>query len=111
VPDWREVGWRLKEMGPGAVYITLGSGGCQMVAARPLAIVPSPRVEAVDTVGAGDAFNGALAAGLAAGRSPGPELTAWANAAGALAVTQRGAQSALPDRDAIDRLSGLRSVR
>jgi sugar/nucleoside kinase (ribokinase family) len=51
-------------------------------------------------VGAGDAFNGALAEGREF-----KKVVAWANAAAALAVTQPGAQSALPFRDAIDRLA------
>jgi ribokinase len=104
-PDWTTCGFRLKEMGPACVVITLGSRGCLVVDAKPHAI-PAPRVQAVDTVGAGDAFNGALAAALAAG---GPSdlhnAAAWANAAAALAVTRPGAQSALPYRDAIDRLA------
>ena len=58
-------------------------------------IVPASPVEAVDTVGAGDAFNGALAAALAEGR-PCVDAAAWASAAAALAVTQPGAQAALP---------------
>ena len=57
--------------------------------------IPAPRVEAVDTVGAGDAFNGALAVALAEGR-PIVEAAAWACAAAALAVTKPGAQAALP---------------
>ena len=72
--------------------------------ARTSRSIPAPRVEAVDTVGAGDAFNGALAVALAEGR-PLVEAAAWANAAAALAVTQPGAQAALPFRDAIDRLA------
>jgi ribokinase len=66
--------------------------------------IPSPRVVAVDTVGAGDAFNGALAVALAEGRSL-FEAAAWASAAAALAVTRQGAQGALPRREAIDRLA------
>jgi ribokinase len=62
-PDWAACGLRLREMGP-AVVITLGSRGCQVVAGKPH-LVPAPQVEAVDTVGAGDAFNGALAVALA----------------------------------------------
>jgi len=104
-PDWPACGFRLQEMGPACVVITLGSRGCFVIDAKPRAI-PAPRVEAVDTVGAGDAFNGALAAALAAsGPSDLDNAAAWANAAAALAVTQPGAQSALPYRDAIDRLA------
>ncbi len=54
-------------------------------------------VRAVDSVAAGDAFNGAFAAALAEGRSP-QEALDWARAAGALAVTREGAQPSLPTR-------------
>ncbi len=58
-----------RQMGPAAVVITLGSRGCQVDRPpKPWSVVPAPRVEAVDTVGAGDAFNGALAVALAEGR-------------------------------------------
>jgi ribokinase len=103
-PDWVECGLRLNRMGAILAIITLGSRGCQIVVDEPWPIVPAPRVDAVDTVGAGDAFNGALAAALVEGRSL-KEAAAWANAAAALAVTRPGAQSALPSRDAIDQLA------
>jgi ribokinase len=108
-PDWGKVSLRLNKMGAAFVLITLGSRGCQVFAAKPWSIIPAPAVEAVDTVGAGDAFNGALAARLAEGMDLGPETIAWANAAGALAVTKRGAQAALPFREAIGRLANPRS--
>ena len=54
-------------------------------------------VRAVDTVAAGDAFNGGLAAALAAHR-PLAEAARWGAAAGAIAVTRAGAQPALPTR-------------
>ena len=74
-PNWTSCGARLQSMGPKSVVITLGSHGCQVIAAEAWSI-RAPRVVAVDTVGAGDAFNGALAAALADGwdmkrRSPG----------------------------------------
>ena len=83
--------------------ITLGAEGCLIVEEGSSRGIPAPRVEAVDTVGAGDAFNGALATALAEGR-PLHEAASWAAAAAALAVTKPGAQSALPTRDAIDAL-------
>ena len=55
------------------------------------------------TVGAGDAFNGALAASLAVGLSL-VEAATRANAAAAIAVTKPGAQGALPSRAEIDRM-------
>lgn len=105
-PDWSACGFRLREKAKCAgVVITLGERGCHVVMAKPKSI-PAPQVEAVDTVGAGDAFNGAFAAALAVhGTSEILDAAAWANAAAALAVTKPGAQSALPYRDAIDRLA------
>lgn len=103
-PDWAECGLRLGQLGAACVIITLGSRGFQMVDAKPYRPTPAPQVEAVDTVGAGDAFNGALAVALAEGRYA-DKAAAWACAAAALAVTRPGAQAALPDRGAIDELA------
>jgi ribokinase len=105
-PDWPACARRLLEMGPAVVMITLGSRGCQVTQGDPpmSSMVAARQVEAVDTVGAGDAFSGALAVALAEGQ-PCEQAAAWANAAAALAVTQPGAQAALPIRDAIVRLA------
>lgn len=88
----------LTEAGVASVVITLGSAGA-VVATRSgegeVATVPSPKVSAVDTTGAGDAFVGALASRLAAG----DELLDAARLAarvGAYAVTGVGAQSSYP---------------
>ncbi|MFE7798834.1 ribokinase [Nocardia sp. NPDC057440] len=60
---------------------------------------PSPRVEAIDTTGAGDTFTGALAAAW----HRGPEAAlAWASTAGALATTTLGASSSIPTRERIE---------
>jgi ribokinase len=83
--------------------VTLGSDGCLVLLKDRSLLVPSFPVEALDTVGAGDAFNGALAVALAEKR-PLAEAAAWACAAGALAVTQAGAQGASPSREQIDQL-------
>lgn len=103
-PDWRRCGDRLLALRNLAVVLTTGSRGCEVADASGLWSITAHRVETVDTVGAGDAFNGALAVALAEGRSP-VAAAAWANAAAALAVTQPGAQAALPHRDAIDHLA------
>ncbi|MGL5833458.1 MAG: PfkB family carbohydrate kinase, partial [Waterburya sp.] len=60
-------------------------------------------VPVVDTVAAGDAFNGALAAGLASGKKI-QQAVQWATVGGALAVTKNGAQSSLPNKDSFQQL-------
>ena len=103
-PDWKRCAERLRRLGIGSVVITLGSRGCLVATEAGIAFFDAPQVEAFDTVGAGDAFNGALAVALAERESL-LEAANWANAAGALAVTRPGAQSALPFRVDIDRLA------
>lgn len=100
--DWPAVARRLMDRGPRAVVITLGADGCLAATADEVQTIPARRVEAVDTVGAGDAFNGALAAALGQGR-PLIKAASWATAAAALATTQPGAQAALPTAEAIER--------
>jgi ribokinase len=102
-PDSAAFARKLLAMGPRAVVITLGAEGCLLATRGTLQTIAAPRVEAVDTVGAGDAFNGALAVALAEGRELN-DAVGWATAAAALAVTLPGAQSALPDRQAIENL-------
>jgi ribokinase len=90
-------GEALRATGVGSAVVTVGAAGCVWARAGGCIHVPGFPVVPVDTVGAGDAFNGALAALLAAGASPEEALTV-ANAAGALACTRPGAVDALPDR-------------
>ena len=85
--------------GPGvgqAVVVTLGAAGALVLSrAREAVDVPAVAVRAIDTVGAGDAFNGALAAGLAAGL----DLEAAARravAAAAVSTTRAGAREGMP---------------
>jgi ribokinase len=65
---------------------------------------PAPRVTAVDTVGAGDAFTGALAAALDRGADV-DRAVSEGLAAGALACTRHGAQAAMPRHDEIRTLA------
>jgi ribokinase len=63
--------------------------------------VPPFKVEAIDTVAAGDCFNGAFAVALSEGRDPWAAAR-FASAAAAISVTCRGAQSAMPAREEVE---------
>jgi len=104
----RTAGERLVERGARVVIVTLGSEGALVCGGDDPAHYPGFPVAAVDTTAAGDAFSGALAAGIAAGGTLEQALP-LANAAAALACTRRGAQSSLPDRPAVERF--LRELR
>lgn len=86
---------RLLAGGVKSVIVTLGAKGCMTVAPEGSRIFPSYRVKPVDTTAAGDAFNGALAFGLAAGLSL-EAAVPFANGVAALSVTRMGAQSSMP---------------
>jgi len=94
----------LRVRGARNIVVTLGAKGCLVVSEHGTELVAAPSVNVVDTVGAGDAFNGALAVALAERRTL-REAAAWACAAGAFAVTRTGAQGALPTRLEIDQLA------
>lgn len=78
-----------------AVLVTLGGAGALLVDAAGTTVLQAPEVTVVDTVGAGDTLNGALAAGLAAGL-PLPDAARRAVAAASLAVTRAGAREGMP---------------
>jgi sugar/nucleoside kinase (ribokinase family) len=94
-------GKQLQERGVRNVIVKLGDRGVVAVTADETFFVPAFEVEAVDTVAAGDAFNGGLAAALDAGLSL-SEAVEWGMAAGALCATKMGAQVAMPDRTTFD---------
>ena len=93
----------LLDLGPEAVVITVGEEGAVFSGGEGAKHLAAPRVEVVDTTGAGDAFVGALAATLA-GDAPLEEAVAYAVRAGATAVTKEGAQGALPTPDVVEGL-------
>ena len=86
-----------------AVILTLGAQGALATTNAGAWRVSAPRIEIVDTTGAGDAFVGALAAALDDGASL-AEAMRMAVTAGSLACTAAGAQAALPTRAAIAEL-------
>jgi len=93
---------RLHEQGVGTVIITLGSRGAYVSSVSMCERVAANAVKAVDTTAAGDVFNGVLAVALAEDRSL-RDAVHYANAAAALSVTRRGAQSSAPSHAAIRR--------
>jgi len=87
--------------------ITLGGDGCLVEDGGVVKAVEAFPVDAVDSVGAGDAFCAALAVALCDGANL-AEAARFANAAGAIAVTAVGAQSSLPTRMQVEALLGGR---
>jgi ribokinase len=94
-------GKQLQERGVRNVIVKLGDRGVVAVTADETFFVPAFAVEAIDTVAAGDAFNGGLAAALDGGLSL-SEAVVWGAAAGALCATKMGAQVAMCDRTTFD---------
>ncbi|HEY7140512.1 MAG TPA: ribokinase [Methylomirabilota bacterium] len=95
-PDDAEAAGRaLVARGVSTVVVTLGAAGAVSVGASGTVRVPSFPVEAIDTVGAGDAFSGAFAGSLAAG-VPIEHALVIASATAGLTCTRRGAVDAMP---------------
>lgn len=99
--------WFL-EQGVGAAVITMAENGSCVVTPEGTTFVDPLRVDAVDTTAAGDAYAGYLGAALADGWSL-PAATALAGAAGAIAVTRKGASPSIPHRAEVDRLAATRA--
>ena len=98
VPSAARAASALLDRGVEAAVVKLGALGAYYATRQGGQHVPAIPVEAVDSVAAGDAFNGALAAALSAGE--GLEMAMrLATAAGALAVTEFGAQDSMPLKD------------
>ena len=89
------------------VVVTLGAAGCLLHDAGTAWRVPAFSVQPVDTVGAGDAFVGTLAVGLARGESL-DHAARRANAAGALATTREGAIPSLARAADVERVLASR---
>ncbi|MFV5997778.1 ribokinase [Streptomyces sp. NPDC056231] len=98
--DWAAA---LLALGPRSVVVTLGSEGALVATAESMARVPSVKVDAVDTTGAGDAFTAALAWRLGTGSSL-LDAAAYAARVGAAAVTRPGAQESYPTAEEVEAL-------
>ncbi|MGW3773603.1 ribokinase [Actinomadura verrucosospora] len=93
----------LAGSGPRSVAVTVGADGVVVADGQGTSAVPSPRSEAVDTTGAGDAFTAALCLRLARGDSL-REAARYAARVGAAAVRRPGAQSSFPTPDEVPAL-------
>ncbi|MGR6970502.1 ribokinase [Streptomyces cynarae] len=100
--DWART---LLALGPRSVVVTLGAEGALVAAEGSMTRVPSVKVDAVDTTGAGDAFTAALAWRLGTGAAL-PEAAAYAARVGAAAVTRPGAQESYPTAEEVEALCG-----
>ena len=91
--------WFLKQGAKNAV-ITLGSGGTVLVNADGKQHFKTPKVNAVDTTGAGDCFSGAMMSALTKGETIADAIK-FANCASALSVTRFGVVEAIPSLDEV----------
>ncbi len=94
----RDLALRLRDQGVGTIIVTMGPAGALVLSDGIDEIVETPKVDVVDTTGAGDAFNSGLAVALGEGR---PLLAAvrYATCCGAHACTKLGVIPSLPTRD------------
>jgi len=90
----------LLKSGVGTIVVTQGEFGAEIVTQSGTERIAPFTVTPIDTVGAGDAFIGAMCAELARGTSL-QEACRTASVAGALATTVRGAVPSLPTREAV----------
>ena len=97
----QKAGEAFMKMGVKNVVITLGRQGVMVMTESFCELIPSLKVDTIDTTGAGDAFNGAFVTALAEGMDI-FKAAQFGNIAGALAVTRLGTAPAMPFRNEID---------
>lgn len=100
-----EAAQRLRARGIPGVIVKLGATGVYFQTADGDGFVPPFEVESIDSVAAGDCFNGGLAVALSEGRPIG-EAVRMAAACGALSTTKAGASASAPTRRELDALLG-----
>ena len=103
VEDAKRAANVLLEKGVKEVVITLGSMGAFAMNQEKSELVERLTVDAIDTTGAGDAFNGGFVTALAEGKDL-FEALRYGNVTGALSVTRLGTAPAMPSRSEVDAL-------
>jgi len=101
VEDAAAVAADVAALGAHMVIVKMGDRGCFFFGAGEAYHVPGFEVQSVDSTGAGDTFNAALAVALAEG-APMPHALRFASAAAAISVTRAGAQASAPSRGEVD---------
>ena len=91
------------QRGVGTAVIKMGAQGVYFKNSKQSGFIPPFKVNSIDSVAAGDAFNGGLAVALSEGKSL-PEAVRWGAAAGALATTLKGAMPSMPHREELLKL-------
>lgn len=91
-----------RTFGPPVVIVTLGKRGCLVSQESGYTFIPSHRVKAVDTTGAGDAFVGGFSAGLVKFKGDLVAAARFGTAVAALSVTKRGTAPAMPRKKEIE---------
>ena len=98
-----EAAGKLRAQGVAAAVVKLGAVGVYFQDADGDGFVEPFKVDSIDSVAAGDCFNGGLAVALSEGK-PLAEAVRFAAACGALSTTKRGASSSAPTRDEVEAL-------
>ncbi len=101
IEDAKKAISELLNIGEKHVIATLGIKGALIGDTEGFVHVEGYEVAAVDTVAAGDSFNGPLAVGIVSGQSL-PEAVKYANAVGTLTVTKKGAIPYLPSKEDVE---------
>jgi ribokinase len=93
----------ISKYGIKTIITTLGKKGCLIYNAKKDKIteIPAFRIQAVDTVGAGDCFNGVIASKLCQGENL-VNSAKYATAAASIAITRQGAQASMPYKNEIE---------
>ena len=91
----------MLDRGVGNVAMTLGKNGAFFMNSDDQGMVPAFKVDTIDTTGAGDAFNGALAVSIAEGNSLHNAIT-FANKVAAISTIKFGTARAMPYRNELD---------
>lgn len=100
VDDCRRAAQKFFEMGVKNVIITLGVRGAYYTDGKTEMVVPAIKVKAVETTGAGDAFNGGLSTAIAEGL-PMDTALRFATCTSAISVTRLGSAPSMPYRHEI----------